>query len=191
MQCPFKVATQVADELSDDSLHNLTVMSQLPVARRGAVGWNATELTQLGSQLQSQLRCPSRVATQVTDEYLKTWRRERMLFTISNGYLTPYMPLKQSSFLLSVAYKYPLINSCLSWKYILLSIGLNTVFAQDNLLRCGISWLNYLVVFREPYINAFSATKLLKSVFLRLCTAFEFIDIHNRICWWKYFTFIL
>ena len=37
--CPSRVATQVADELSEDSSHNLTVLSQLPVARSGAVGY--------------------------------------------------------------------------------------------------------------------------------------------------------
>ena len=37
--CPSRVATQVADELSQDSSHNLTVLSLLPVARSGAVGY--------------------------------------------------------------------------------------------------------------------------------------------------------
>ena len=36
--CPFRVATQVADELFDDNIHNLTVISWLPVARSSAVG---------------------------------------------------------------------------------------------------------------------------------------------------------
>jgi hypothetical protein len=35
--CPSKVATQVADELSDDSRHNFAVLSKLPVAKSGAV----------------------------------------------------------------------------------------------------------------------------------------------------------
>ena len=36
--CPASVATQVADELSQDSSHNLTDVSPPPVARSGAVG---------------------------------------------------------------------------------------------------------------------------------------------------------
>jgi hypothetical protein len=40
--------------------HNFAVLSWEPVAKSGAVGWNATELT--------QLLCPSRVATQVAVE---------------------------------------------------------------------------------------------------------------------------
>jgi hypothetical protein len=48
--CPSRVATQFADILfAADPLaekrHNFVVLSQEPVAKRGAVGWNATEET--------------------------------------------------------------------------------------------------------------------------------------------------
>jgi hypothetical protein len=41
--------------LSEDSRHNITVLSMLPVARSCAVGWNATDET--------PRLCPARVAT--------------------------------------------------------------------------------------------------------------------------------
>ena len=40
--------------------HNFAVLSQEPVAKRGAVGWNATDRT--------PLMCPARVATQVAPD---------------------------------------------------------------------------------------------------------------------------
>jgi hypothetical protein len=40
--------------------HNFAVLSSEPVAKRGAVGWNATDKT--------LLLCPARVATQVAVE---------------------------------------------------------------------------------------------------------------------------
>jgi hypothetical protein len=58
--CPIhRVATQVADELSDDSRHTFKVLSVI-VARRDAVRWKTTEVT--------QLLCPFKVATQVATQ---------------------------------------------------------------------------------------------------------------------------
>ena len=58
--CPARVATQVAADPSGEKRHNFAVLSSEPVAKRGAVGWNATDET--------QSLCPVRVATQVADE---------------------------------------------------------------------------------------------------------------------------
>ena len=49
--------TQVADKLSRDNNHNFAVFSLDPIAKRGAVGWNATDVT--------YSLCPVRVATLV------------------------------------------------------------------------------------------------------------------------------
>ena len=55
--CPDKVATQVTVEPSGEKRHNFAVLSKVPVAKRGAVEWNATEKTMLRI---------GRVVTQVT-----------------------------------------------------------------------------------------------------------------------------
>jgi hypothetical protein len=44
--CPSRVAKQLADELSEDSRHNFTVVSALPVAKNNPCGWNVTDKTQ-------------------------------------------------------------------------------------------------------------------------------------------------
>ena len=53
----FQSCHKVADELSDDSRHNLTVLSWLPVAIKRPVGSKAIDIT--------HVLCPVRVATQI------------------------------------------------------------------------------------------------------------------------------
>ena len=47
--CPSRAATQVASIPLGEKRHNFIVLSQEPVAIRGAVGWNATEVTSIPS----------------------------------------------------------------------------------------------------------------------------------------------
>jgi hypothetical protein len=62
--------------LSEDSSHNLTVLSSLQVARIGALWWNSIEVT--------KPVCPSRVATQVADELSEDSRHN---FTVLSSLL--------------------------------------------------------------------------------------------------------
>jgi hypothetical protein len=64
----------VAADKSADSRHNLVLLSPEPVARSGALGWNATD--------QTELLCPCRVATQVAADKSADSRHNLVLLSL-------------------------------------------------------------------------------------------------------------